>query len=1555
AEPEKLIRITPVNYEPVALGAAVLTSEEYSLRATNDTHFEAVDFMLSSGWPPATISGAVWNDIDGDGVRDSGEAGLADVTVYLDLNGDGLVNVGEPSQQTAADDPGTTDSDETGYYRFEGVAAGVYQVRQQLLPSHIATAPMGAPIELDQRYDSDFTYAGFQHHPTDDLRLSATGRYLVYSTLRAVLPVDTNTRRDIYLLDRSTNTHELISINNEGVAGNGHHFEPDVSADGRYVIYRSGSTNLDPADTNSNHDIYVRDRQLGTTSLLTKGPLGNDAGGYSADALITPDGQKVILYSLGANLIAGDTNGRYDTFLWDRTTGTFERISVDTSGEQLADNESYGGDVSADGRYVVFESRSAQLIAGDTNLENDIYWKDRVTGEIRLVSSSSDGTQGNHKSQKRSISDDGRWVVFDSLASNLTSDPHPEDGTTYHVYLKDMQTGETTRISKPQVAGTYNAGNNQRPEISGDGRFIVFESDGMLLPDDTNQRVDVYLYDRESGAMHLISRGDLGTAGDGYSNNAVISADGSTIAFTTSSTNLFGFNAVGGIVTVDTGLAVGWHRVSLLPGIESSDNDFGQRLVTSKITGTLWDDQNNNGMMDPGEPRLAGRTVYLDSNNDGVFNSGEPSRLTFADDPLTTNIDETGSYSFTGLLAGEYQVRQVLPSGWTQTAPLATDELARLAANGYSHGQNTAAYPFFDSAASDNGRFVAFTTTKSMLPVDTNSFSDLYVMERSTGDLEMISVSTSGLVANGASYNPSISGDGRFVAFRSFASNFSSIDANNTFDVFVRDRLLGTTTLISSKPPDPTAGELGGNSYSYSPTISRDGSVVTFWSNASNLVAGDSNAEFDLFLKNLQTGALQRINVDASGNQALGGPTHESLPSHDGRFVGYWSRAVNLVAGDTNGAADVFLLNRQTGVTERVSVTQSGVQGNASSDHFSMSDDARFFVFQSDATNFTSLSGLQGKQVYLKDRQTGELNLISTGYDGAAPTGASLYPAISGDGRWIVYHSSANNLVAGDTNGSVDVFLYDRTTAITTLLSRGTNGTPSNGPSDWVRMSRDGSTILFNSAATNLVNPQPDASGLYIYQTSSDDPFVRTISLGLEQTVADSNFGSRSMVDLGSAPESYGTSLESGGPHHMVDPEVRLGSTLTVDSETSEPAMESDNDGVNFNGPLIAGLSLTLDITTSTAGHLAAWIDFDHSGTFDADERSEFLVGATSSVTSISIAIPADAAIGNSYSRFRFSTDPNAIQLPTGLASDGEVEDYAVTIQAPTAPTDLALSSTSINENRDTSAADLFFAELSAVDGDLGDTHTYSLVSGPGDADNARFVVADDQLFIRQGETIDYETQSSYTIRVRVTDAAGLVYEKSLQLDVNNLVELSKDKILIGNGAAQRSRVETVSIEFDSEVVIQDGAFIVTKRGDGGGQVGVSYQFREGSGNRIVDLTFSGAFVEYGSLVDGNYELRVVASKVNGSEGHMDGDADGFAGGDLLFGDRMADRFFRLYGDSDGNGAVDLVDYFAFRSTYGLSSSQAGYNYSFDADDDGIIGLFDYFAFRDAYGRVRVF
>jgi hypothetical protein len=360
-----------------------------------------------------------------------------------------------------------------------------------------------------------------------------------------------------------------------------------------------------------------------------------------------------------------------------------------------------------------------------------------------------------------------------------------------------------------------------------------------------------------------------------------------------------------------------------------------------------------------------------------------------------------------------------------------------------------------------------------------------------SGTIERVSISSTGEEGNSNSQVGSISADGRYAAFYSYASNLVISDTNEQYDIFIHERISGITERINLGPVGQQT-----NHYSGSPVISADGRYVAYSSQANNLVISDTNGyNSDVFVYDHETGITALASINSSGEQ---GNDDSSLPkiSPDGRYVVFHSTATNLVVSDTNGWGDVFVHDRQTGITERVSVSSNGEQGNLWSNSASISGDGRYVAFESVASNFV-LGDSNNNDVFIHDRQTGETVRISTGTNGEQPNGDSNWPVFSANGRYVAFYSDANNLVTGDTN-SEDVFIYDRVERIITLVSLSLNGQKGNDDSLYPSISADGRYVAFRSRASNLV--LGDTNGL-------SDIFVRDLFTGINLRMSVSSTG----------------------------------------------------------------------------------------------------------------------------------------------------------------------------------------------------------------------------------------------------------------------------------------------------------------------------------------------------------------------------------------------------------------------------------------------------------------
>ena len=308
-----------------------------------------------------------------------------------------------------------------------------------------------------------------------------------------------------------------------------------------------------------------------------------------------------------------------------------------------------------------------------------------------------------------------------------------------------------------------------------------------------------------------------------------------------------------------------------------------------------------------------------------------------------------------------------------------TTQLVSVAADGTQANSDS-----FGPAISADGRYVAFDSLASnLVPGDTNDHSDVFVRDRRSGTTQLVSVATDGTQANSDSFDPAISADGRYVAFGSDASNLVPGDTNGTDEVFVRDRRSGTTQLVSV-----ATGGTQANGRSFIPAISADGRYVVFGSDASNLVPGDTNGTDEVFVRDLRSGTTQRVSVATGGTQANSDSFSPAI-SADGRYVAFDSDASNLVPGDTNHHADVFVRDLRSGTTQLVSVATDGTQANGNSSYEpAISADGRYVAFGSDASNLVPGDTNENSDVFVRDRQSGTTQRVSVATDGTQANAA---------------------------------------------------------------------------------------------------------------------------------------------------------------------------------------------------------------------------------------------------------------------------------------------------------------------------------------------------------------------------------------------------------------------------------------------------------------------------------------------------------------------------------------------------------------------------------------
>ncbi|MFO0981364.1 MAG: calcium-binding protein [Planctomycetota bacterium] len=372
---------------------------------------------------------------------------------------------------------------------------------------------------------------------------------------------------------------------------------------------------------------------------------------------------------------------------------------------------------------------------------------------------------------------------------------------------------------------------------------------------------------------------------------------------------------------------------------------------------------------------------------------------------------------------------------------------------------------------SADGRYIAFSSAATNLVAgDTNGVEDIFVRDRLTGTTTRVSVDSLGNQANGESIMCNISGNGRYVCFQSLASNLVPGDTNATVDVFVHDLVTGSTILGSVSSDGEQA-----NLHSELPGLSPDGRLLAFSSFASNLVPGDGNSTIDVFIRDLVAGETLRVSFTWDGKESNGISTSPVM-SADGRYVAFESDATNLVPGDTNGRRDIFVRDCRLDDTIRVSVDSSGGQGYEHCYNPEISGDGHLVTFTS-RSRLVPEDSNGGLDVYMHDLVTAQTVRISVSSDGEEGNGESAGATLSRDGRFVAFSSSAGNLIGGDTNGAEDAFVRDLRTGETKRVSIATSGAQGDGFSYAADTSADGSAIAFISDARNLVEGDTNNEG----------------------------------------------------------------------------------------------------------------------------------------------------------------------------------------------------------------------------------------------------------------------------------------------------------------------------------------------------------------------------------------------------------------------------------------------------------------------------------------------
>lgn len=862
---------------------------------------------------------------------------------------------------------------------------------------------------------------------------SSNGNTVVF---QHVTPDDPNNAWGVFLWNKGTNLYEAIplEINNDFIDLT-YLDHTALSGDGEYllVMANSSGTSID-----ENHDMFLYDVQNRISRKLPIRNAGSVGGSYFSGS-ISHTGRFIAFVSDDPTTVPNDTNGVADIFLYDVQQDSVRRISQ-TGQNGQANAASYAPSISADGRYVAFMSTANNLVPTATSGRSHIFVADTVTGEVSLVSANVGGVQADGDSLYPSISDDGRYVTFQSTARNLLPDiPSSRLSGKSQIYVVDRVTGEVQSASAFYQTSSINfahssiAANQATYAVTGNIRVqdSLFFANNSAFDWDTNVvSLGNNLLSSVPNLGHLQNTDQRLPSAAMRVGEPTIGING-TLGFPL----LSGSPAIGNANPTVSQSVDQWGRLRVTRDIGAIET------VTGNLSGQVFADLNGNGIQDNGEPSFLSSTVFLDSNRDGI-----PQRF-----ESETSL-QAGAYAFVDILPGTHQVRVVVPNNWTASdEPIQRLPSGTIQPNGASNqpvvgrtGRTVAFTSFANNLVgnvttglnlfvSRDGLIERIPTTGSNLRVNDIGGTNeelvvyrtdvgLYAFDLLTKQNTLLSVTNSGSPADGYSEDAAISEDGRWVVYSSFAKNLVPGDVDNNADIFLLDRSTGQVDSV-------TRAALGfqGNFDSLSPSISNDGRYVVFMSDATNLVTDDTNGVGDIFLYDREDNSIKLVSRSATGTQANASSLSPRL-SRNGSTIVFQSLASNLVNDDNNGSNDLFTVDVSSLSITKLDIpfrTNLGFQNLSPT----ISGDGQYIVFISSGLTTSTTTSI--RDVYVYDRKNGgdatsdlatRLRRISETFDGSNNNGNSNAPSISSDGSTVVFDSFSTKLISGDTNQRQDVF-----------------------------------------------------------------------------------------------------------------------------------------------------------------------------------------------------------------------------------------------------------------------------------------------------------------------------------------------------------------------------------------------------------------------------------------------------------------------------------------------------------------------------------------------------
>lgn len=952
----------------------------------------------------------------------------------------------------------------------------------------------GATVVVSPEDTAGVTSAG----ANADVHVSVDGRYVVFTSEAGdLVPDDHNLKRDIFLRDRQTGTTILISHAwNQAASANGASTGAEVTPDGRYVVFESTATDLVapdllPPPVNPNRSlIYRYDRQTSEMILINVNrpevdwnvvnhePAVTNISWSLRSPLISPDGHRVLFearthFDVEVDLGGKNEPGLDDLFLWNESTGETEWMTHRFQENPPETIAKYGSRIitttplmSEDGRFVAFARPMSDVLSGNSrnffHLDRlELVVHDRVMITNALPALNTRYTSGNSpRSEPWGFSADGEWLLFETRDSDQGGYVSGQAGyTSAQIWLYNMLTGVTTMVSTNATFGAPGSSSSFYGAISQDGNWSAYFSRAANLVDgDTDSVIDVYLYDRQGGSTIRISNDSSwhGWATPYPEYPPQLTSDGRYVLYQAVGSGLYRYDRVASTNALIT---------ANVETDSATMSDDGRFVVFTALPGSIYPNDSN------------------------------PSRQVYCRD-LETSATELISVR-------DGSIPTATPNGPTSL------ELA---------------------AVSATGRYIAFTSYATDIGEGASHAGRLWVRDTQLGTNILVSVDKDGQPLTGTDVfrNVQLSADGRWVCFVSRSTNLVDNDSNRYDDIYLRDLQTGVTRLVSTSSQTGTSA----NGVALNPVMARDGSKIVFNSHAPDLLTG--GGYYDLYGYDVTSGTLTLLTFNPANQVHANQPTDQQMLSPDGHWMIFRTSTYNLTQEycyngfnylayrDLTGNEPVHCVTNTLGspplldgAVGKWSISENGqwFVGNISFDNQtelylgSGGDNAVSLIATNGFAPLVSNDGLAvvwetPKPVMGYDdtnstwdivhyrTDLGTTRVVSLARSGTATgNGRSRLIALSPDGRYVLFRSLASNLVSGDNNQSMDLFLRDTAIDVTVLLSRNFSGTGSaNNFSGKAVFTDDGTKIIFESYASDIVaNDHNLDRDIFVAQLQSPD------------------------------------------------------------------------------------------------------------------------------------------------------------------------------------------------------------------------------------------------------------------------------------------------------------------------------------------------------------------------------------------------------------------------------------------------------------------------------------